>query len=110
MGPVTEAILALLCALGAAVLLWLFFGWLVRPASVHNLWTVIPGRGDGDSLEAALRQLAWLRRAGLFRGEAVIWDAGLTPEGRELVTDYRILQYYWRRNFAYQDLLSGAEE
>ena len=84
MGPVTEAILALLCALGAAVLLWLFFGWLVRPASVHNLWTVIPGRGDGDSLEAALRQLAWLRRAGLFRGEAVIWDAGLTPEGREL--------------------------
>ena len=85
MGPVTEAILALLCALGAAALLWLFFGWLVRPASVHNLWTVIPGRGDGDSLEAALRQLAWLRRAGLFRGEAVIWDAGLTQEGRELV-------------------------
>ena len=34
----------------------------------------------------------------------------LSPEGRELVTDYRILQYYWRRNFAYQDLLSGAEE
>ena len=66
MGPVTEAILALLCALGAAVLLWLFFGWLVRPASVHNLWTVIPGRGNGDSLEAALRQLAWLRRAGLL--------------------------------------------
>ena len=84
MGPVTEAILALLCALGAAVLLWLLLGWLVCPASVHNLWTVIPGRGDGDSLEAALRQLAWLRRAGLFRGEAVIWDAGLTPEGREL--------------------------
>ena len=82
--PVTEAILALLCALGATVLLWLFFGWLIRPASVHNLWTVIPGRGNGDSLEAALRQLAWLRRAGLFRGEAVIWDAGLTPEGREL--------------------------
>ena len=44
-GPVTEAILALLCALGAATMLWLFFGWLVRPASVYNLWTVIPGGG-----------------------------------------------------------------
>ena len=84
MGPVTEAILALLCAVGAAALLWLLFGWLVRPASVHNLWIVIPGRGNGNLLEAALRQLAWLRRAGLFRVEAVIWDAGLTPEGREL--------------------------
>ena len=58
MGPVTEAILALQCAVGAAALLWLLFGWLVRPASVHNLWTVIPGRGDGGTLEAALRQLA----------------------------------------------------
>ena len=77
MGPVTEAILALLCALGAAVLL-----------------TVIPGRGDGDSLEAALRQLAWLRRAGLFRGEAVIWDAGLTPEGRELAL-HLALRWSW---------------
>ena len=94
MGPVTEAILALLCALGAAVLLWLLLGWLVRPASVHNLRTVIPGRGDGDSLEAALRQLAWLRRAGLFRGEAVIWDAGLTPEGRELAL-HLALRWSW---------------
>ena len=94
MGPVTEAILALLCALGAAALLWLFFGWLVRPASVHNLWTVIPSRGDGDTLEAALRQLAWLRRAGLFRGVAVIWDAGLTPEGRELAL-HLALRWPW---------------
>ena len=86
--------MALLCALGAAVLLWLLLGWLVRPASVHNLWTVIPGRGDGDSLEAALRQLAWLRRAGLFRGEAVIWDACLTPEGRELAL-HLALRWSW---------------
>ena len=90
-GPVTEAILALLCALGAALLLWLLLGWLVRPASVHNLWTVIPGRGDGDSLEAALRQLAWLRRAGLFRGEAVIWDEALDREGRQLALRLALL-------------------
>lgn len=43
-----------------------------------------PGRGPGEDLEAGLRQLAWLRRAGLFRGEAVIWDEALDREGRQL--------------------------
>ena len=77
-----EAALALLCALGVGSLLWLLFGLLVRPARGREPWVVLPGRGPGEDLEAGLRQLAWLRRAGLFRGEAVIWDAGLTPEGR----------------------------
>ena len=70
-----EAALALLCALGVGSLLWLLFGLLVRPAR---------GRGPGEDLEAGLRQLAWLRRAGLFRGEAVIWDEALDREGRQL--------------------------
>ena len=47
-------------------------------------WVVLPGRGSGEDLEAGLRQLAWLRRAGLFRGEAVIWDEDLDREGRQL--------------------------
>ena len=72
MGPIEEGVLAFLCCVGAFSLIALFFGWLLRPGE------------DGGGLEVALRQLAWLRRAGLFRGEAVIWDAGLTPEGREL--------------------------
>lgn len=84
MDPIAEVILALLCAVGAAALIWLFFGWLIRPYPVHQLWVVLPGRGDGGTLEASLRLLAWLRRAELFCGEAVIWDAGLTQEGREL--------------------------
>ena len=94
MGPVTEAILALLCALGAALLLWLLLGWLVRPASVHNLWTVIPGRGTETRWRPPSGSWAWLRRAGLFRGEAVIWDAGLTPEGRELAL-HLALRWSW---------------
>ena len=68
-----EAALALLCALGVGSLLWLLFGLLVRPARGREPWVVLPGRGPGEDLEAGLRQLAWLRRAGLFRGEAVIW-------------------------------------
>ena len=84
MGPVEEGVLAFLCCVGAFSLIALFFGWLLRPGEGAGCWAVLPGRGDGGGLEVALRQLAWLRRAGLFRGEAVIWDAGLTPEGREL--------------------------
>ena len=84
MGPVEEGMLALLCAVGAAALIWLFFGWLIRPAKVDRLWTVLPAQGGGAALEGTLQWLAWLRRAGLFHGEAVIWDVGLTAEGREV--------------------------
>lgn len=89
-----EAALALLCALGVGSLLWLLFGLLVRPARGREPWVVLPGRGPGEDLEAGLRQLAWLRRAGLFRGEAVIWDAGLTPEGWELAL-HLALRWSW---------------
>ncbi|MFR4561235.1 MAG: hypothetical protein ACLT5P_08420 [Flavonifractor plautii] len=60
----------------------------VRPAGPSGPggepWVVLPGRGPGEDLEAGLRQLAWLRQAGLFRGEAVIWDEALDREGRQL--------------------------
>ena len=78
-----EAVLALLCAVGLGSLLWLLFGLLVRPARGREPWVVLPGRGAGEELEAGLRQLAWLRRAGLFRGEAVIWDEDLERQGRQ---------------------------
>ena len=84
MGPIVEGCLALLCAAGIAALVWLLFGWLVRPSPVHTLQVILPGRGDGEALEGDLRWLSWLRRAGLFQGEAVIWDRELTPQGREL--------------------------
>ena len=79
-----EAVLALLCAVGRGSLLGLLVGLLVRPARGREPWVVLPGRGAGAELEAGLRQLAWLRRAGLFRGEAVIWDEDLDREGRQL--------------------------
>lgn len=81
---ILEAALALLCAVGAGSLLWLLFGLLVRPSRGREPWVVLPGRGDGSDLEASLRQLAWLRRAGLLCGEAVIWDEDLDREGRQL--------------------------
>ena len=86
-----EAALALLCALGVGSLLWLLFGLLVRPARGREPWVVLPGRGPGEDLEAGLRQLAWLRRAGLFRGEAVIWDEDLDREGRQLALRLALL-------------------
>ena len=79
-----EGLAAFLCGVGACTLIALFFLWLLRPAQAEQLWTVLPGRGDGGALECTLQWLSWLRRAGLFQGEAVIWDADLTPEGRGL--------------------------
>ena len=83
MSPVEEGILALLCAVGAVCLIGRFFGWLLRPLEAP-LWVVVPCRGGGETLEGTLRWLSWLRRAGLFQGKAVLWDQGLTAEGRAL--------------------------
>ena len=82
--PIVEGIVALLCAIGAATLIGMFFGWLLRPAQWNGMRAVLPGRGDGEGLEAAVQWLSWLRKAGLFQGEVVLWDVGLTPRGREV--------------------------
>ena len=83
MGLWAEGVLAFLCVTGAAAIWGLLFGCLVRPSRPDGLRVVLPGRGNGTDLEPALRWLAWLRQLGLFSGEAVLWDAGLTAEGRE---------------------------
>lgn len=89
-----EICLALLCALGAGALVWLLAGWLVRPAACRRFPVVLPAWGDGEGLEGGLRWLAWLRGAGLFRGQAVIWDRDLTPAGRRLALDL-CLRWPW---------------
>ena len=86
--------LALLCGVGAAALMALFLSWLLRPGDFRQMRVVVSGRGEGERLEALLQWLAWLRRTGLFRGEAVIWDAGLTPAGRELALELT-LRWNW---------------
>lgn len=84
MGVMEEGILAFLCVAGAVSLITWFFVWLLRPERPGKARIVLPARGDGDEVENTLQWYAWLRRSGLFQGEAVIFDAGLTPKGREV--------------------------
>ena len=73
----------LLAAFGLVSLGWLALGALLRP---RDGWgrMVVAARGDGDGLEQAVRWAMWLRRTGLWRGEVVIEDLGLTEDGRAL--------------------------
>ena len=80
----SELAITALAATGATALIWALMGWLVRPRPGSGVWVVIPGQGDGAGLEESLRQLARCREAGTLDGWAVIWDRGLTPQGREL--------------------------
>ncbi len=84
MGLIQEGALVFLCVSAAAGLLALFLTWLLRPEGKSIMQTVLLGQGDGAGLEASLQWLSWLRRLGLFQGEVVVWDMGLTPEGWEL--------------------------
>lgn len=84
MSEVWELAAAILFMIGAAVLLWYLFGRLMRPMRGDWLWMVLPGDGDGEGLEETLRWLAWNRESGGVRGDTVILDRSLTPQGREL--------------------------
>ena len=51
----------------------------------------VTGVGDGERLEQGVKALHWLRRTGLWRGEILILDGGMSPQGlavaRRLVED-----------------------
>lgn len=79
-----EALLTLLAALGLALLGGLLFGRLLHPIPGPGLWVMIPGQGEGETLERDLRALMWLRGLGLLCCTVAIVDSGLTPQGREL--------------------------
>lgn len=79
-----EMAAAALFLIGTAALIWWLLGWALRPAAGAPVWMVLPGEGDGEGLEEALRWLAWNRESGGVRGWAVIVDRSLTPRGREL--------------------------
>jgi hypothetical protein len=74
---------ALLAAFGLLSLGGLIYGRLVLPVAGPAL-AVVPARGDGSALEQTVAGLLWLRRNGLWRGDIVILDQGLTPEGLAL--------------------------
>lgn len=79
-----QGVLTLLCALGLALLGELVAGRLLCSAAGQDIWTVVPGRRDGEGLERNLRSLIWLRNLGLLRCPIAIADVDLTAEGREL--------------------------
>lgn len=82
MRPVLEVILSLLAVAGMLSLSWLLFGRLLTPAGNGETVSLVPGQGDGEDLEQAVRGLLWLRGGGMLQGNLVIVDCGLSPTGR----------------------------
>ena len=82
MRAVAEVVLAVLAVLGLLTLGWLVRGFLLSPPGGKRTWAVIPGSGDGETLEQAVKGLCWLRDGGLWKGPVVIADCGLNAAGR----------------------------
>lgn len=84
MRAVLEIILSLLAAAGLLSLGWLLLGRALAPAGRGEAVCLVPGRGEGETLEQAVRGLLWLRGGGLLAGRVVIVDCGLSPAGRAI--------------------------
>ncbi len=82
METIVEIILSFLAVVGLVSLGWLGFGWLLLPAGDPGAVCLLPGRGEGETLEQAVTGLVWLQGGGLFGGRLVIVDCGLTENGR----------------------------
>ncbi len=82
MRPILEVILSLLAVAGLLSLSWPLLGHILTPAGDGEGLSIIPGRGDGETLEQSVRGLLWLRGGALLTGDIVIVDCGLTPTGR----------------------------
>lgn len=79
----------LLAFLGAALLV-LLGHWLLLRLSVPQqgstpVFAVIPAAGAGEGLEQTLRHLRWLQGEKLSPFTPLVVDAGLSPQGLELV-------------------------
>ena len=77
-------VFAVMAVFGMACLVWLAGGWLLLPGRCPVRAQVLAS-GDGDGVEQTVRALLWLRRSGLWRGQVVIVDSGLSREGLSLV-------------------------
>lgn len=80
---VIQFLAVLLAAFGLVSLGWLALGALLLPG-VCPARMVIEARGVGEGLEQTVKALLWLRRTGLWWGEVVIEDCGLSREGEAL--------------------------
>lgn len=83
MTEVFQFLAVLLAAFGLVSLVWLAVGALLLPG-VYPARMVIEAKGNGDGLEQSVKALLWLRRTGLWWGEVVIEDCGLSREGAAL--------------------------
>ncbi len=84
MRPILEVILALLSVAGLMSLSWLLMGHILTPAGSERTVSLVPGTGDGETLEQSVRGLLWLRGGGLLAGNVLIVDCGLTPAGKAI--------------------------
>ena len=84
MRPILEVILSLLSVIGLLSLSWLLLGHILTPAGGGEAVLLVPGRGDGETLEQSVRGLLWLRGGGLMMGSILIVDCGLSPTGRAI--------------------------
>lgn len=83
MTEVFQFLAALLAAFGLVSLVWLAVGALLLPG-VCPARMVVDAKGSGEGLEQTVKALLWLRRTGLWWGEVVIEDCGLSREGEAL--------------------------
>ena len=79
MTQVVQFLAALLAAFGLVGLGWLALGALLLPG-VCPARMVVDAQGDGGGLEQTVKALLWLRRTGLWWGEVVIEDCGLSRQ------------------------------
>ena len=83
MTEVFQFVAVLLAAFGLVSLGWLAVGALLLPG-VCPVRMAVDAKGDGEGLEQTVKALLWLRRTGLWWGEVVIEDRGLTGDGLAL--------------------------
>ena len=81
----------LLAALGLLSICWLVLGRLLIPIPLA-LTVSLSGYGDAQGLEQGVKALHWLRRTGLWRGEILILDGGMSPQGLEVAR--RLVEQY----------------
>lgn len=94
MKTVLEMVMAFLCVIGIATILWVVLGWTVRPVFRSPVVVILPAKGDGGQLEAQLMGLFWLRAMGIMQGETILYDEGLTKEGQEVAL-HLALRWQW---------------
>lgn len=83
---IMEILLSALAAVGLAFIVWLITVRRLLPLSDKYgiVFTVVRGVGSGDGLEQRVRELLWLRRWNLLRGNILVVDCGLNEDGRAL--------------------------